>query len=176
MFRMSLRELLGLVGLATLMVASLRYASYGWNTLVSAIVVIVFYIAGVFGIAKRGPQQAFALGMIFHMGCYAALLVSPIIEQWRYPSTTQLLRYLHSSIVDVRFLDRDTGQEISKERANEIAIQNRVRISVDPSDDDFMQIGHCWFALLLGYVGGRLVQYMYVRHRSEHELLAAESS
>jgi hypothetical protein len=176
MVRMSLRELLGLVGLATLMVASLRYASYGWNMFVSAIVAIVFYVAGVFGIAKRGPQQAFALSMMFHMGCYAALLVNPIIEHWRYPSTTRLLRYLHSSIVDVRFLDVGTGQEISKERANEIAIQNRVRLSVIPSEGYFMQIGHCWFALLFGYLGGRLVQFIYVRHGSDREQLAAESS
>jgi hypothetical protein len=139
MFRLSLRELLVLVALAALMVASLRYASDGWNVALLAAVASVFYVAGIFAIAIRGPRQAFALGTMFHMGIYAALLANPVVEHQRYlPTTTRLLQYLHSSIVVVRFLDGATGQEISRERANELAKQNRVRVSVDPPDDEFM--------------------------------------
>jgi hypothetical protein len=95
-------------------------------------------------------RQAFAIGMVVAVTVYQALLVhagmggnfnTEFISDRaavRLP-TTQVLRTLYAVI----------------------------QTADSPDGSAFMSVGHHWWALLLGYVGGRFAQHLYARRQIE---------
>ncbi len=98
--------------------------------------------------------------------------------------TTKLLRYAHLVVQDVHCYDSSTGKElVGFDPANpSIPISDgfssggsfgggfgnggapakpRAMQFVSPAQDAFARIGHLWWALLLGYVGGRIGRFVY---------------
>lgn len=181
MFRLSLRELLMLVALVASATASLKYASQLWLALVAGVTTVAFCAALIVAAVDRGQRQAFAMGFALTMIAYGATLMtgdrtvgfggnmhSKNIEfdpwEGRLP-TTRLLRYVHIAVNENRQVPMSQPFGGATTRLVEI-----------PPREVFMPIGHCWWALLLAYVGGRFAATVYMRRTREQQLLAAESS
>lgn len=181
MFRLSLRELLMLVAIVAFATASLKYASELWLALVTGVTTFAFCAALIVAAVDRGLRQAFALGFALTMVAYGATLMtgdrtvgfggnmhSKNIEfdpwEGRLPMT-RLLRYIHIAVnenVQIQQTQPFVGPVTS--------------IMERPPREIFMPIGHCWWALLLAYVGGRFAASIYGRRIREQQLLAVESS
>jgi hypothetical protein len=109
--------------------------------------------------------------------------------------TTYLLRFVYTAVEDRRWFDSTTGKEINNfDPANpSIPIDNSVgdfggggggfsggggvapstaSLRVFPSQQHFALIGHLWWALLFGYIGGRFARYVYARRIKDQPPLA----
>jgi hypothetical protein len=182
-FRLSLRELLLLVALVAMALASIRYASSTWRTAVYTITMAVFIWGAIVAIIDRGPRQAFAIGLVLTMMIYAVLVRNGVREArtenrelhpdlGRLP-TTWVSRYIYRPVTTVRWFDRTPGSrraELVNYDPNNPppGVLRAIRdTDIDPLPDLFMQIVHCWWALLLGYLGGRFAGLVYIRRVSE---------
>src|SRR5688572_13834528 len=76
LFRVSLRELLLLIAMVALAIASMKYASPPWRTCVYTITMAIFMWAAVIAVIDRGPRQAFAIGIVLLMVIYGVLLIN----------------------------------------------------------------------------------------------------
>ena len=183
--RFSLRELLMLIALVAAAIVSLKYANEPWQIAVGMLTLVAFMGALIGAVVDRGGRQAFALGMVLAMTVYGALIASremtttapngPLWGGGKLP-TTQLLNYLLIGVQETRLFDRTSGEEIRDDHPLarwpvQVAVRRRV-----PHRNHFMSVGHCWWALLLGYAGGRFAAYVYARRTRDSDPLAAASS
>jgi hypothetical protein len=200
LFRLSLREMLALVALVALAIASLKYANDVWVAIVAAVVMIALFSALIVAVMDRGPRQAFAMGAALTMVAYGMVLstghrtregYSRNIEfdQWegRLP-TTRLLRYVYKVVDNGYYFDQRTGKVIpnydpNTPRPNDPGfigggfafgpVASRMEI---PPREKFMPVGHCWWALILGYAGGQFARFVYWRRLRDEQKLPAETS
>lgn len=169
-FRLSLRELFFVVAILATAIVSLSYASAVWQILLGLLVLVVFIGALVGAIVDRGRRQAFAIGMVAAIAVYQATLIHAGLGKTantefmsgrassRLP-TTSLLRRLFEVVVE------------RTERLGQGAFAGTVVDTTEsPIGSAFMSVGHCWWALLLGYAGGRFAQFLYLRRTREQEL------
>lgn len=189
MFRISLRELLVMVALTALAIVSLRSACDAWLTVIMTGSLLAVFIAIIAVAADRGARQAFAVAFaLVSVGYFAfvtmwppqtfAIQVGPPeydLYQGRLP-TTQLLRHVFNAISTKRWIDSSTQQEIPNfDPANpSLPIGNlqpwqspvfpsTANLVEFPRRENFIRIGHLWFALLFGYLGGRFARFIYVQ-------------
>lgn len=192
MFRISLRELLAAVALVAFATVSLKYASEGWVTIVAGLALLAFFAAIIVAVADHGPRQVSAIGFAIVMLVYGLIVMntppaySPPdrpartseFDHWegRLP-TTRLLRYVHHVFDASRYVD-NTGKEIPNyDPANPIIPVNVGGMGFGPSAslderpprNQFTSIGHLWWGLLLGYIGGRFAGFVYARRTREPE-------
>jgi hypothetical protein len=192
MFRISLRELLLLTALAAVCLISLKFASAGWMTWVRTGAILILISAIVVAVGDRGPRQKFALAFaIVVAGYHFAIMAepgtetnsgSPALQGAAGPlPTSQLLESLYQAIAVTDWYDPFTGQVIGPYDPRQpnppsigpppggggfvagIGPQLRTR----PNQYPFMRIGHIWWALLFGYVGGRVAQLIDSRRREQ---------
>jgi predicted PurR-regulated permease PerM len=176
LFRLSLRELLMLIAMVALAIASMKYASPAWRTCVYAITMAIFMWAAVIAVVDRGSRQAFAIGMVILMVIYGVLVVNGAAgrsqggnremnpSSGRLP-TTRIVKYLFPITESVQWFDRRTDQllpNFDPAKAQPGAAGYVQRIS-SPEPANLMPISHCWWALLLGYIGGRFARVVYLR-------------
>ena len=192
MLRVSIREMLLLVAAIALVIVSLWYASPLWQSVVGLIALAVTIMAVISGIFDRGPRQVFAIGMVVVMLGYLLLVLSgtkyptgmpqapgpaqngEFDSRGRLP-TSQLLDWLRNKVDRSGYVDATTGKMLPADDP-EIAtispgpsgqLQTSSGRQVYPADlpptENFMFTGHFWWALLLGYVGGRYAQFVYTR-------------
>lgn len=181
MFRISLRELFVLVACCALALVSLKYASETWVALVSALAMLAIFIAIVTALVDRGPRQAFAIGFAVIVITYGwTVLNTPLpyfgpnapptleFDQWsgRLP-TTRLLRYVHQAVDRSEWIDINGKVIANYNPQSPAAVAPGVSIKEIPPREQFMPIGHMWWALLFGYIGGRFAQFIYRRRTSE---------
>ncbi|MEX2316892.1 MAG: hypothetical protein WD669_07060 [Pirellulales bacterium] len=193
MFRISLRELLILTALAALCLVSLKFASAGWMIALKTGAILIVFSAIVVAVADRGPRQKFALAFAIVAAGYYFIVVtepgtetsiaSPMIAgtSGRLP-TSHLLQSLHQAIAVTDWYNPFTGQGLGPYDPTRpppgislppggpgggggIGPQVRVR----PEGSTFMRIGHVWWSLLFGYVGGHFAQFLYVRRATAKE-------
>jgi hypothetical protein len=200
--RVSLRELLLVVAFVALAIASLKYASEWWRVIVTGITILAFVAAAISAVVDRGSRQAFAVGMLIAMAIYAVLLLngrdftsrpgngnSNVEFTARFTQTnsignlptTFLLSRLYAKIRQREWYDRDSGEIFGDDprRNNPPSTgmaPGQVRIRDLPPRDLFIVIGHCLWAIFLGFVGGRFARFLYTRRCRESAPLAAESS
>jgi hypothetical protein len=192
MFRLSIREMLLLVAAIALAIVSLRTALPFWQGIVGLVVMLVavFQLAAV--IFDRGAGQAFAIGFMVVFIGYAALVwhgekeqsgppvgatrnVELVISNNAMLPTSVLLQWLFDFVERGVYVYDDNGKEVAhSDEANVIQAVSSVNTSMTlngrsvtfqyfPPVDNFMRTGHYWWALLLGYIGGRFAQYIYER-------------
>jgi hypothetical protein len=197
MFRISLRQLLILVAAVALAMVSLKYASPAWQVVLGLSVMLVLFAAVIVAIVDRGPRQAFALGMAVIILGYGLLVANgrqqsnqtttnvELRASSGHLPTTALLRYLFSSISQVEFKD-STGKVISENEAQttvsawQAAMQSGrgapqmppLFSEQHPAEEIFTPIGHFWWALLFGYLGGQFARFTYARRIREQPDLA----
>jgi hypothetical protein len=176
LFRLSLRELLLLIAMVALACASMKYASPAWRTCVYTITMAIFMWAAVVAVIDRGPRQAFAIGMAILMVIYGVLIVNGTSGRsqggnremnpasGRLP-TSRIVEYLFPITESVQWIDRETDQVLpSYDLTNPppgIRVYARTKRTPDPTT--LMAIAHCWWAILLGYIGGRFARVVYLR-------------
>ncbi len=191
MLRLSLRELLVLVAFVALAIVSLKYASDVWLAIVLAVTMLAFFVALIVAAVDRGPRQAFAIGFALTMAGYWLIVMtgtktvanvgSMNIEfdhmQGRLP-TTRLLRYMHAAVEHGGYYDYSTGKEVPNydpaERANTgggFGGATSIGYREVPGREVFMPVGHCWWGLLLGYLGGLFAGFVYRRRMTERKSL-----
>jgi hypothetical protein len=193
MLRVSLRELLVLTGLVAIAIVSLLYASLWWRLGAVSLVSITFTVAAIEAFVDRGPRQAFAIGMLVTLAIYGGLIAygrsdtnqrSELTLYGQLP-TSRLLRFVHEGIATRRYVNAQTGEELPNyDPAADRAAQGGRRFSgpgqiiaqrVDtPPPDEFMKIGHAWWALFFGYIGGRFGRFVFLRRSKEQTSLAAQ--
>jgi len=188
--RISLRELLICVALVALAIVSLKYANDLLLALVSVAAMIALFAGLIVAVVDRGPRQVFAIGFALVMISYGAF----VLNGQRAPSgggsrnlefdpysgqlpTTRLLRFFYQAIVRVSFYDQQTGKHLpnydpekaQQDAASGIGSGGGINMSIreDPPREIFMPIGHCWWALVLGYAGGWFARYVYARRTKE---------
>ena len=170
MFRLSLRELFFVVAILAMAIVSLLYASTVWQIVLGLLVLVVFIGALVGAIVDRGRPQAFAIGVVAAIAVYQAALMYAGLGRnsnmefvtgrasSRLPTTT-LLRSLFEVVVE------------RTERLGQGAFAGTVVDTTEiPHGSAFMSVGHCWWALLLGYASGHFAQFLYLRRTSEPTL------
>jgi ABC-type uncharacterized transport system permease subunit len=128
LFRLSLREMLALVALVALAIASLKFANETFLAIVAAVTMLALIAALIVAVVDRGPRQAFAIGVALTMIAYGLSLItgqrtsgnsgnvySRNIEfdhsAGRLP-TTRLLRYVHTAVERSEWIDSNTGVAI----------------------------------------------------------------
>jgi hypothetical protein len=175
LFRLSLRELLLLIAMVALAIASMKYASTGWRTCVYTITMAIFMWAAVVAVIDRGPRQAFAIGMVILMVIYGVLLISAPrrsagnnieldLERGRLP-TSRAVKYLFPPTETVEWVNRRNGQVLPNYDPTNPppGIQTFTQTRRAPDPATLMAVAHCWWALLLGYIGGRFARVVYLR-------------
>jgi hypothetical protein len=186
MFRISLRELLILVAVAALCIVSLKYASHTWSSLVTTAAMLLVFAAVIVAVANSGSRQKFALAFAilaagYHFvvdtvgGEVSGLSPAPgFSEPQVNPEgvllpTSQLLQFLWLRIQFSEWLDPFTGKSLGKVVPGQPPPPVPAgpgfgpNVNSHPRYDTFMRIGHLWWALLLGYVGGRVASFVYQR-------------
>jgi hypothetical protein len=195
MLRVSLREMLVAVALVALAIVSLTYASLWWRLGVVSLLMVVFTAAAIEAFVDRGARQAFAIGMLVTLIIYAGLIaygrrdtdqgVEGDFSLYGQLPTSRLLRLVHQGIATQRYVNARTGEELPDfDPQTDRAAQGGRRFSapgrivatrVDtPTPGEFMKIGHCWWALLFGYIGGRFGRFVDKRRTTEEKPLAAQ--
>ena len=189
MFRISLRELFAAVALVAFAIVSLKYASEDWVAIVAGVAMACFFAALVTATVGRGSMQASSIGFVLIMATYGLIVFNPIPNisrgaefdhmQGRLP-TTRLLRYIHAAVGQSQWIDSSTGKEIPNfdpanpsipmsgsggfQGAGPTAGYREI-----PQRELFMPIGHLWWGLLFGYIGGRFARFVYTRRVQERE-------
>jgi hypothetical protein len=197
MFRISLRQMLVFVAAIALAIASLKYANDVWLAVVATVLMPALFISLIVAVVDRGPRQAFAIGFAIIIVAYGTTLLTGTsgfggdlnsknveFDQWagRLP-TTRLLRYVHAAVQTSGYFDNVTGKELPNyDPANP---PNRFRgvggfapgvsYRESPPRGKFMPIGHMWWALLLGYLGGVFAMFVYRRRLRDEEKLPADT-
>jgi hypothetical protein len=175
LFRLSLRELLLLIAMVALAIASMKYASPAWRTCVYTITMAIFMWAAVISVIDRGPRQAFAIGMVLLMVIYGVLLINAPrrsagnnieldLERGRLP-TSIAVKHLFPPTETLEWVNRRNGQVLPNYDPTNPppGIQTFTRTRRTPDPATLMAIAHCWWALLLGYIGGRFARVVYLR-------------
>ncbi len=184
--RISLRQLLLLTAAVALAIVSLRYASDFWQGLIGVFAILALIAAILTGIFDRGPRQVFAIGFAGAMATYGLLVAcghqekSPIphniefrIGEGKYP-TTALLRCGYQLIAYYVQVD-SSGRPVSDAEAQRMwAAWNTaggpppgLSSVAHPDQAFFTTVGHFWWGLLFGFVGGHFARFVYLRHTEE---------
>jgi hypothetical protein len=178
MIRLSLQSLLVLVAACAVAIASFRHASDGWQTMMVSVALIVFLLTAITSLVANGPRRATALGVTISMAAYglalflSAPLGSAIAENREFnPSTGRLptsilLRSLYERAADVGWVDVRTGKQADEFSSNaSVNAGDSATITTGeiPDRETFMVIGHSWWALALGCIGGLCARRYYQR-------------
>jgi hypothetical protein len=141
----------------------------------------VFMAGAIVAIIERGPRQAFAIGMVLTMVIYAILVRNGVSaerginrelnpEDGRLP-TTRISSYFYRPVVTFQWFDATRNTVLPNYYPNNPPTGLRDGVfrttNKSPSSEHFMQISHGWWALLLGYVGGRFAQFVYIRRTND---------
>ncbi len=184
MIRLSLRSLLVLMAVCAVAIASFRHASDGWQTTLTSVTLVVFLLAAIMSLVDHGPRRAAATGCTVAMATYglalflSAPLGSSIAENREFnPSTDRLptsllLRPLYERAADVGWVDVRTGKQAGEFSASApVNAGDSATITTGeiPDRETFMVIGHSWWALALGCIGGLGArQFYWCRVRDPH--------
>jgi hypothetical protein len=179
MTRLSLRSVFLLMAICAVAIVSFHHASDGWRTGVVSMAAIEFCIATIMAIVDRGRRRAAAIGCILFMAAYglalllSAPLVSTIAENREFnPSTgrlptSRLLREVYVRIADIGWVDVRTGKPATERGPAASANSGDSTTTTAgeiPDREVFMVMGHSWWALLLGILGGSVGRWAYAHH------------
>jgi hypothetical protein len=193
MFRLSLRELFILVASIALAIVSLRNALPLWQGIVGLLIVLVVVYQLMAAIFDRGAGRAFAIGFMVVFIVYAGLVwngekepvggstrnVELVPSERAMLPTSVLLQWLFDFVEHGVYVYDDTGKEVAhSDETNVIHAISSVSESMTlngrtvtfqtlPPIENFMRIGHYWWAILFAYIGGRFAQFLYERRIRE---------
>lgn len=189
MFRISLREMFLLIAAVAMAIVSLIYATVLWQAIIGLIVMLLAMVALITSLVDRGARRAFWVGFAVAMLGYLLIVINahkftlaPTEQnveldayQGRLP-TSLLLQHFYAGINRSGYYDLNSEKRISDaESANLSTIPGSpyggmqtstgrpVSYQERPPRENFMAIGHFWWALLFAYIGGRFARFVYLR-------------
>ena len=181
--RISLREFLLLITAVVIACAALKLANEYWLITVSLATLLVFIAAAIVAIVDRGSRQVFAIGFIVAGVVYGGFLSGFGPKDERLP-TTRLLSPVYGLVAVTWYWDLAAKRSISE---SELPPGAKIHYGGGggggfggavlppppttgfayseqlPYHEHFMTIGHCLWALLLGYAGGHFARWVYHR-------------
>ena len=182
-----------LVAAVALAVVSLKYASDVWQGFIGlAAMLALLYVIAV-SIFDRGPGQAFAIGFAVAVIAYGLVVangerfpnskqnVELMVSEGRLP-TSVLLRSAYQLVTRLVYVDAINGQTMNEEDAQRLLTAASqpgsptpsIRQEFRPPEEFFMQIGHYWWALLLGYVVGQFARFGHQRRPKDKSARSSE--
>ena len=189
-FRFSLRALLVGIAFICVVLTALTYANTVWWLVVSSAAILLLMALAVVALVDRGPRRAFAVGFIACVAVYALLLRAQGIEKFGsltqpiLPTTIQL-NWMYPFFIEEQFSDPASGRLVAYEpppfafrwgnRDGVFAFDEhgrRLRVTtVGPDRFLFVSIGHVFWAMILGLVGGRFALFVCAKgtRRREHQ-------
>jgi hypothetical protein len=196
MFRVSLREMFVLVAAVSLAIVSLIFASLPWQAIIGLMAMLSAIVAIIVGLVDRGPRRAFAIGFAVAMLGYLLVFLNSQkftlartdanVEldayQGRLP-TSLLLQYFYAGSNRGGYFVVPTGERIPESESATLSpipgnawgqLQTStgrpVYYEERPPRENFMAIGHFWWGLLFGYVGGHFARFVYLRRAREAKI------
>jgi predicted PurR-regulated permease PerM len=194
-FRISLRGMLVIVAAIALAIASLKYSNATWRTIMIGVMMTVIFSSLVVAAVDRGFSQAFAIGFTLVALSYGFVVLNSsvtILNNNLNPElsfgfnrlpTTQLLRHLYNGLESGYWRDRQTGQRLPefdpRKQPQRVKVVGGQAVPIDefvevPSQEHFIAIGHMWWSLLLGCIGGFFATLVYRRRVRNEEKLPVE--
>jgi hypothetical protein len=174
-----------LVAAIALAIVSLKYASSGWMAVVGLLTMVAALAAVLAAIFDRAART-FAIGFSVAVLAYAILILTGgtveesgistyrefYMSQARLP-TSLLLRYVHKPFEHYTYVRWGTEEVLPDDVATKMLNDWQTNVGAAttgigippvvsqqrPLAEYFMPIGHYWWALLLGYLGGCLAQH-----------------
>jgi hypothetical protein len=145
--------------------------------------------AVVVGVVARGPRRAFAIGFVGFAVGYLLFVkqVTRPLPGIKLPNelvyalhnnelpTTVALRYLYHALAEYRAFDLTTFQEVLEFDPPEpyagtiMTKTGPLAIFPVPPAKTFASVGHTWWALFLGYLGGQFARFVFLRRVKEQE-------
>jgi hypothetical protein len=177
-FQISLRQMFALVALAAVASLSLKLANDLWLTLVMTFAMMAVFAAIVIAAFDRGHRQAFAVAFALIAFGYHYIVITSSSATGQIPReyegvsarlpSSQLLYLVWSKFQKTLWFDPMTNESFGSYDPNSPPPANppgqmSMQLRSFPSEVHYMQIGHLWFALLLGLVGGFIAQVFYLR-------------
>lgn len=198
MWRLSLREFLGLVAFAAVACAALRYASPLWSVLLFGGTWLLATSLVIVGFVECGRRRAAAIGAVVGLTCYALLWNKDpsSVETFGLPTGTVTLNYdgylpttvaLNQAWTHLRanyYVEAETGEVIAPFEnyflVGKEDYYNRypsplgwnggsVTARTLPPKGPFMAIGHCLFALFFAYLGAKFAVWVYHRRKARDD-------
>jgi hypothetical protein len=180
LLRLSLGELLLVVGFFAMASAALKYASATWWVILSSAALLLLIGAAVVAAIDRERRQAKASGFMLSMAIYGIVFYcsAPIDEYGRHREldpdrgrlpTSRLLAPLHQGIASRNWIDSRTGEVVPEYDPNMGtgfgygSGAGGIVVRESPPRRQFMAIGHLLWAMVLGYAGGRFAAWIYDR-------------
>jgi hypothetical protein len=161
MFQVSLRQLFIFLTAIAFAIASLRYPTPWWQSVIGLILLFAFFAALIAAIFERGPQQAFALGFAIVVLSYALMIVN---GRKAYSPQGNMLTY--DELHGVGYLPTTVMLGELYDMLYRGGKRNASPAAGSPSQSNFARTGHAWWGLLLGYLGGSFAQRLDARRRS----------
>jgi hypothetical protein len=197
--RFSLASLIGLIALLALGLAALQSSSGFWVSLVISSVLFVLITSLACAATATGSSRARWCGFAIFGWSYLALALGPWAQEHVAPHlvTTHALTALQTVVPQFRVrvgdkvlvqwgsswyrssvLSIQNGQflihyEGYSSASDEIVTPNRIRVG---RPEYFHMIGHSFFAVLLGFIGGGLALYVYQRQRHDGPHAATQAA
>lgn len=168
MFRISLRQLFFFMAAVALAIVSLKYASVFWQGFIGLLAMLAVFAAVIIGVFERGPRQAFAIGFSIVVLGYALLILAGLRSQL---PTSLLLDRLYPAILEPGWMVTDSGERVPEATAGRIRATytgpslSPIQPQNYPLPDFYYPIGHYWWTMILGYVGGALARFIYIRRK-----------
>jgi hypothetical protein len=171
------------VALVAVAIVSLKYASEVWLPIILALTMLAFFVALIVAAVDRGHRQSYAIGFTLTFASYVLIIAhsseidpgggsrNPEFSRFCRLPTTRLLTYVHRTMDHSYYFDSATGKRVQNYSGGGSVGHREL-----PPLEFFMQIGHCWWGLLLGYLGGKFAVFVYNRRLQEQKSLAARPS
>jgi len=188
-FRISLAGLMGLIAIAGVGIAALRFASETWAG-VMLVVTLAFLGVAVLGVIyRREATRAWWLGFALFGGGYLVLTLGPWFSTEVQPKlpTTHVLTYVYAKLkpappqkLSVRITAKGDGISISNATDNvsadifEFSPQNITfedilgsrLLAISGNEQDFTQVGHCLLAWVAGMLGALIACWFHASRDS----------
>jgi hypothetical protein len=186
-FRFSIASLLGVVVFTAFAIAALRAATEAWDSGVFGTTLIVPLSAVLLAVHRNAQRRAFWLGFALFGGAYlTASLIEPVAS--RLPST-RLLSALNRMVrpdtpFTIAFTSIPNATPVTvtasafAPNGGTLALSNQQGVVTlfnaatgkllkgpNGATEYFLGIGHSLSALVLGFVGGQLSRYLFLKGR-----------
>jgi MFS family permease len=180
--RFSLKTLFIAVLVLAIALAALKFANPIWaSSLFTLLLVVLFagFLGAVFG---RGERRVFCAGLVLSGLGYLLAVYGPWFESHvsGHLATTRLLNHVHSGSKKSTFVPVSASTSYSelarmlRNPGDDTAARDRqvvmttqpamgVRVTIGPSRNDIMRVGHSLFAFLMAVAGGATARWIWLR-------------
>lgn len=143
--RFSVSHLLLLVAMIALACASLKFANQMWWMVLLNTALVLFPATAILGFVRR--RTVFPIGVVFFVTVYSLLAFDGKGRELARSGDLVTTKVIQAAYRSIATNGGRPGTIIAQDGSARFA-------EAEPSEHYFMRIGHFWFALLFGWIGG----------------------